>query len=232
MPNEQLAQALDQSKIDDSQSSGTPAVDRQDASTKLLIGRIQQGDEAARNELFDRYLLPVLFLVRVNLGRRLRAKLESWDIVQEVFVKSLNDLASFRYECDGAFRRHLSLIVMQVIRDKADFWRAAKRDPSREEPVAADHDSCGLPWNELPDRYFQSPSALLSLDDDLNHLADSLDVLAEESPDAWEVIVAVKLVGQSLKDVADELGTTPDAVKMRLRRGMAKLAKIYRTLQS
>jgi len=105
-------------------------------STKVLIERVQQGDTDARNELFRRYQLPVLFLVRLNLGRRLRQKVESWDLVQETLIKSLNDLQTFRFEKDNAFKRYLTVKVQQVIRDHADYWNAAKRDPACERPIA------------------------------------------------------------------------------------------------
>ena len=91
-------------------------------STRVLIERVQRGDDGARNELYRRYQLPVLFLVRVNLGRKLRQKVESWDLVQETLLKSLNDLDSFRFDRDNAFKRYLSVKVQQVIRDHADYF--------------------------------------------------------------------------------------------------------------
>ncbi len=99
--NQQLGDLLPQHQTALSALSGNPPAD--DA-TRVLLERIRQGDEEARNDLFRRYLLPVLFLVRINLGRGLRIKVESWDIVQEVFIKCLRGLDSFHYEHDGAFR--------------------------------------------------------------------------------------------------------------------------------
>lgn len=200
-------------------------------STRILIERIQGGDDTAKDELYSRFQLPVLFLVRVNLGRRLRSKLDSWDIVQETLVKSLSELENFRYEHDDAFRRFLSKKVSQVIRDHADFWSAAKRDPSREDAGFKNRDNENATPEIVDYRQNKSPSELLALDEDLSQLAEALDELSESSPDVWEVIVAVKIVGRSLRDVAEEHNSTPDAIKMKLRRGLLKLTKLIRKKQ-
>jgi DNA-directed RNA polymerase specialized sigma24 family protein len=178
----------------------------------------------------------VLFLVRVNLGRKLRSKVESWDIAQEALMKSLRDLKKFRYESDNAFRRYLSRKVQEVIRDQADYWSAGKRDVNRERDVYRSPVNAAntVAANEgIADyRNHQSPSELLCLDEDLNCLAEALDELADQAPDQWDVIVQVKLIGRALSDVAAERKTTSDAIKMKVRRGMLKLASIFRHLQS
>jgi RNA polymerase sigma factor (sigma-70 family) len=177
--------------------------------------------------------LPVLFLVRVNLGRRLRTKLESWDIVQEALLKSLSDLDSFKYEREDAFRRYLSSKVNQVIRDHADYWSAARRDPSREEPLYFQTGAGSSACDGIADfRQTKTPSEIVCLDEDLTQLAEALDELADEAPDVWDVIVAVKVVGRGIREFAEEKGISYDAAKMRLRRGMVKLARIFRKLNN
>ncbi len=204
-------------------------------STRILIERIQEGDEAARNELYNRCFVPVLFLVRVNLGRKLRAKLESWDVAQEALLKSLRDLEKFRYETNDAFRRYLSRKVVEVIRDQADYWSAAKRDVAREPSVyrTQNDEHVVAATDALVDHRLNiSPSETLCLDDDLSVLAEALDELAEQSPEQWNVVVQLKLVGRSLSDLADEYGVTKDAIKMKARRGMVKLTTIFRRMSS
>lgn len=202
-------------------------------STRILIERIQEGDGKAKDELYQRLQLPVLFLVRVNLGRRLRSKVESWDIVQEALMRSLNDLANFRYERDDAFRRYLRRKVEHVIRDQADFWSAQKRDARREVSMQRQNKRGSSDVIELPEpRPAATPSEKLVLDENLSRLAEAMDQLAEEAPETWEIVVSVKVVGSSLREVAAERETTSDAIKMKLRRGMSKLASIYRKIES
>lgn len=195
-------------------------------STQVLIERVQQGDLCARELLFERCLLPVLFLVRVNLGRKLRTKLESWDIVQETLLRTLNDLEGFRPEHSGAFRGYLAKKVEQVIHDQVDYWSAAKRDPNRE--VSAGPSSRRLVDQMIDPRQSDSPCHRLALNEDLLHLAEAMDELSATSPDDWETIVCLKLLGNSLREVAETRGTTLDAVKMKQRRAMLKLAKLHR----
>lgn len=199
-------------------------------STRILIQRIQGGDQQARELLYERCLLPVLFLVRINLGRKLRSKVESWDLAQEALLRSLADLDKFRYESSGAFRRFLSVKVEQVIRDHADYWSAAKRNPSREE-TAEDSDSYRSVEHLVDHRNPNSPSQQLRLSEELSQLAEAMDLLAEQSVDDWEMIVAIQLVGSSTKEVAEAMNLSADTVRMRSKRAMVRLAGIFRRLE-
>jgi RNA polymerase sigma factor (sigma-70 family) len=173
----------------------------------------------------------VLFLVRIRLGRKLRAKIDSWDVVQEVMLRSLRDLPTFRNEHATAFRRYLAKKVEQVIRDQADYWKARKRDPQREVALSPGDSAEASAWDVTDMRHSHTPSERLRLQEDLSQLAEAMDELAESSADDWEVLVAVKIVGTSLEELAAQRSVSVDAMKMKTRRAMLKLAHTFRRHQ-
>jgi DNA-directed RNA polymerase specialized sigma24 family protein len=62
--------------------------------TQILIERAQGGDRAALNELCARYQDRVLAAVRLRMGAKLRRKVGSSDIVQNVLMGAFCDLKS------------------------------------------------------------------------------------------------------------------------------------------
>ena len=89
--------------------------------TQILIQQVQQGNQKALEELCNRYYTRVLAAVRIRLGRKLRSKVESWDIVQDVMVDALRTIGSFEFRTEGAFLKYLNQVVRNRIRDEADY---------------------------------------------------------------------------------------------------------------
>lgn len=65
--------------------------------TRHLVVLAKDGDESALNKLWAVYGPRVLWLVRLRMGKELRSKLESMDLVQDVLVSALKDLGNFTY---------------------------------------------------------------------------------------------------------------------------------------
>jgi RNA polymerase sigma factor (sigma-70 family) len=201
------------------------------ATTQQLIGDAQRGNSDARDELYRRYALRVLFLVRVRMGPKLRLKEESGDMAQEALLKSLAGLDRFVYASDGAFIGFLAKKVEEVIRDKADYWEAQGRNPNREFPLDFSRSSGGqLPLNGMKVRGGANPRDIVARNEELDRLSRALDALREESPEYWELVVAINLEGRSFAEIAAERGITPDAVKQKSYRAKAALVRIFEGL--
>ncbi len=199
--------------------------------TQVLIEQVQQGDRNALNELCNRYLMRVLAAVRVRLGAPLRRKLESWDVVQEVMIEALRKVQSFDFRTEGAFLKYLNRVVENRIRDEADRWGAQKRDAGKEVPLGGGRSSQGPnPLNTLADRAAPTPSEVVGLHEDLSVLERAMDLLGEESPEYRELILAVKIEGQTYREIAEETGKTEDAVRMQVKRAVLALTRIFREL--
>jgi RNA polymerase sigma-70 factor (ECF subfamily) len=195
------------------------------ASTQVLLRRTQEGDKVALNDLCNRYMMRVLAAVRARLGAELRQKVESWDIVQDAMMASLKKVATFDPEREGAFLNWLAKVVENDIRDQIDFFRAGKRDHRREIPQGGPRSDDSSNPLDIPDKSgLPSPSQVLMLNEDLARLEKVMDQLPEDYRD---LIVAVKIEGQTYQEIGDALGKSADAVRMQLNRAMAVLKELF-----
>ncbi|HUY34727.1 MAG TPA: RNA polymerase sigma factor [Pirellulales bacterium] len=200
--------------------------------TRILIEQIQQGDRAALESLCERYQARVLAAVRIRLGKKLRRKTESCDLVQQVMLEAFGKVNSFEFRTEGAFMKYLNKVVENRIRDEADRWRAKRRDMNREVSIDAPRSSGSADPLDIPGTASPTPSNLLSLEEDLARLEVAMDRLGDESEEYCELIVAVKIEGQTYAELAQEHGGSPDAVRMKVRRAQAALARIYKELDA
>lgn len=199
-----------------------------EAKTQTLLLRVREGDKAALNDLYNRYVQRVLAAVRARLGPSLRKKVESWDVVQEVMLASLRAVETFEYNSEGAFIRWLSQIVENRIRDQVRLHHAECRDQRREHSLQnAKSDTDAI--IDLEDLAGNNPSQLLELNEDLTILERAMDTLSD---DAKELIVATKIEGRTYTEIARELGKSVDSVRMQSNRALAALTRAFQRFQS
>jgi len=196
-----------------------------DDKTRHLVAMAQDGDESALNRLCKVYGTRVLWIVRLRMGKELRRKLDSMDLVQDAFVSALRDLGNFTYKNEGDFLRWLSKIAENRLRDNLDRLHADKRDIRKEvqlksyEPTTGDSFVAALGPIDTT-----TPSAIMSKREDLARLAKAIDALTSEYK---EVIVLTKIEGLSYKEIAESLGKSSDAVRMLVSRAMAALSGTF-----
>ena len=193
-----------------------------DNKTQNLVTLAREGDEIALNQLCRVYAARVLWLVRLRMGKELRAKLESMDVVQDVLIYALRDLGDFTYKTEGDFVRWLSRVVENRLRDNLDKLHADKRDIRKEvrlnsHRIAAEDSLVGVA--EPVDT--TTPSAIMSKSEDFDRLARAIDAL---TPEYREVIVLAKIEGLSYREIGGRLGKSADAVRMLVSRAMGALS--------
>ena len=98
-----------------------------DENTLILWQKARDGDRDAYDRLFARCSDRTIMFIRARLGSRLRASVESRDVLQDAYLAAHRDFASFEYTGEGAFGRWLRSIIENRIRDLGDYWRAKKR---------------------------------------------------------------------------------------------------------
>lgn len=197
-------------------------------STHALLLRFHDGDNAALNELYGRYVGRVLAIVRARLGAELRQRVESWDIVQDAMLASLRGIGTFDYTSEGAFLKWLGQIVENRIRDQLDHHRAARRDHRLEKPLEIPRSPGSAAPLEIPEKTgFPTPSQVLQHSEDLLRLERAMDRLPVETR---ELIIAVQLEERTYQEIADDTGKTPDAVRMQVKRAMDQLSRVFHEL--
>lgn len=193
--------------------------------TQRLVALGKTGDESALERLCSVYGERVRRIIRLRMGKELRSRLESMDLVQDTFIAALRDLEGFTYTNEGDFLRWLSKIAENRLRDNLKKFRAHKRDIRKEMSLnnygRGTHDSCVKmpgPVNST------TPSMIMFRREELDKLEGALDKL---KPEYREVIVLTKIEGLSSKELGERLGKRPGAVRMLLSRAMAELSRAF-----
>lgn len=197
--------------------------------TQRLITLAQNGNQSALDQLFKRYNERVLQRVRIFIGPELRTKLESVDIVQEVFISVLRDLNNFTYKNEGDLLRWISKIIEHRLQDNSDKIHAKKRDARKEIPLNNNRSSTQDTFVGIPGPVdTTTPSLIMSRREDWNKLEKAMDKL---KPEHREVIKLTKMNELSYKEVADRLGKSSEAVRTLLARALTALSRSFEQIE-
>jgi RNA polymerase sigma-70 factor (ECF subfamily) len=179
------------------------------AETRELFERARGRGPEAVNAFYERCARKLLPLIRLRLGRTLRAEMESRDILQVVLCKSIERLDQVKDP--SAVMGWLARMAENEIRDQADFHRRERRDAARRSPI---EDAASVP---APVRQALS---LVIVSEEMERLERALESL----PDAQrEIILLRKLEELTFPEIAARTGKSEDACRMAFSRAMAAL---------
>jgi RNA polymerase sigma-70 factor (ECF subfamily) len=178
-------------------------------STAQLLSALQDGNDTAREILFDRYLGRLQRWARGRLPLGARDLMNTDDLVQQTLSNVLAKVDSFEPKHAGGFQGYLRQTILNLIRDQAR--RAARRPIT----VIDDNFETMAALNESPleaaigketlERYERALANLRSSDRDL-------------------VIANVEL-SFDYEEIAREFGkSTPNAARMAVSRALRRLA--------
>jgi DNA-directed RNA polymerase specialized sigma24 family protein len=120
------------------------------AASDELLQRARNGDGEAAGVLFERHVGPLRLYVRHRLGRALAARVEVDDVVQETFLRALQDLARDSRIGEYAFSRTLCMLARHVLADAARAARRLKRDARHVRLDRSGWTRAGLAESALP----------------------------------------------------------------------------------
>ena len=184
----------------------------------VLLREARQGSREALGELYARYGTRLQAFIRMRLGRDLRARVESRDILQATLLKSFERLAQFEGSDGATLMGWLMRIAENEIRDQADFQHRQRRDVAADLPI----DAGGI---DVAARVRSALSDAV-MNEEAERLGAALEAL---DPDHREVIVLRKLEELSFREVAARMGRSEDACRMLLARAMVALTVQMRT---
>lgn len=185
------------------------------ADSSGLLHAARVGDEAALATLLERHLPVLRGFVRLQIGSFLRARETESDVVQSVCMEVLRRGERLEFRGEAAFRSWLYHAVLLKVRDHERHWRAHKRNPENGAEVRDDR--------ELAEVYHSvSPSRNAIAIEDLQRVEEAFSRLPEHYARA---LVLQRIVGLDLNAIAAELGRTPAATEVLLRRAQVRLAR-------
>jgi RNA polymerase sigma-70 factor (ECF subfamily) len=190
--------------------------------TEELVERAARGDDAARHLLLARHRDRLKRMVAVHLDRRLAARVDPSDIVQEALLDAHRELS------DYLRRRPLPLYpwLRQLAWERLLKWhrahiRAQKRSVGREQPgdLALPEESAVLLAHRLI-AAGTSPSRRLIRDELRQRVRAALETM---TPRDREVLVMRHLEEMTAAEIAAALGITERAAKARHTRALERL---------
>jgi len=179
--------------------------------SRELLDDAKSGSRDALNQLYERCAGRLLAFIRLRLGRDLRSRLESRDILQATLLKSLERVGELRGTETRSVMAWLARIAEHEIHDCADFHHRQRRDAARE--TALDTDA------PLP-ALTRSALSRVILDEQSKRLESALESLSAAHR---EIILLRKFEELSFAEIGQRLGKTEDACRMLLARAMTAL---------
>lgn len=189
-------------------SSDSKGDTREIEPTVDVIRRIKSGDVDAREELLRRFLPLLRRWAHGRLPRQIRDLNDTDDLVQVTLVKALQRLDEFDSSGPGAFLAYLRMALLNQVRDEI---RRHQRRPEHSEIDTEIGDSDApaiidqLVGSERVQAYEQALAAL---------------------PKRQQGLIVMRVeFGMSYPEIAAEVGSTPDAVRVMVARAILQLSR-------
>jgi RNA polymerase sigma-70 factor (ECF subfamily) len=197
---------------------------RQGPDTEELLRRAQAGDPAARQQLLTRHRPRLQRMVARRMDRRLAARFDPSDVVQEALADAAGRLSDYRQRRPLPFYPWLWRLAWErLVGLHRRHVRAGKRSVTREEAGVL----------ELPeDSALELAARLAASASPSNHLLREelrqrvRQALSRLAPRDREVLVLRHLEQLSTRQVAAALGLTEPAVKARHIRALERLHRL------
>ena len=189
-----------------------------------LLRLAKRGDDIARGELLEGFRTYLELLARVEIGRRLQAKIDVADVVQETFLEAHRNFGNFRGDSEAEFagwlRSILSARVSNLVRH---YVTTQGRDLRREQPMEINVDQSSVLLDRGLWAQQSSPSQAAQRRERGVLLAEALDRLPR---DYREVVILRHLEELTFPEVAERMKRTVDSVQKLWVRALANLRRM------
>jgi RNA polymerase sigma-70 factor (ECF subfamily) len=188
-----------------------------------LLDALHRGDTAAAAERLGRYRDWLRLLAQVQLERRLQAKFDASDVVQQALLEACRALPQFRGSTEAELLAWLRQVLAHALAHEVRRYRGTQqRDAGREVSLEGELAESSRRLNDLLAAPDPSPSHQAVQREQGVVLAD---VLARLPDDYRDVIVLRDLEGLSHEEVARRMDRSVGAVRMLWVRALARLRR-------
>jgi RNA polymerase sigma-70 factor (ECF subfamily) len=175
----------------------------------------------------ERFRSYLVLLARARLDRKVQAKLDASDVVQQTLLEAHQAIESFRGESVAAQAAWLRQILARNLANAVRDLNRDKRDVSRERSLQATLDESASQLEGWLAADQSTPSQQAERHERALLLAQALAELPEQQREA---VVLRHFHGCSLVEIAEELSTTTAAVTGLLHRGLKNLRQALHQL--
>jgi RNA polymerase sigma-70 factor (ECF subfamily) len=190
-----------------------------DESFAELMGRLRSGEDAAAREVFGRFARRLVGLARSHLDLRIARKVDPEEVVQSAYKSFFIRQRDGQLEVgswDGLWGL-LTLITLRKCADRAEHYRAARRDVTREQTGGAE-DTPPL-WAQAVDREPEPFEAAV--------LAETVAALFRNAYDEDEkAVLELSLQGCSSAEISAKLGRAERSVRRMRERIRTRLERM------
>ncbi len=189
--------------------------------TEQLLACAAEGDQAALGQLLERHRQRLRHMIALRLDRRLQARLDPSDVLQETLAEAARRLVDYVQRRPLPFYPWLRQLAWErLVQLHRRHVRTSKRSVRREQAGLSLSDESAL---ALADRLVSrgsSPSDRLRRSEQSRRVQA---ILAQLSESDREILVLRYLEHLSTQEIAAVLGLTPAGVKTRQLRALQRL---------
>lgn len=172
--------------------------------TRALFHRVQEGDEDAAREVFQRYLGRLVALARSRMSERLGQKLDADDVIQSAFRSFFVRAREGQYAIEraGDLWSLLAAITKHKLLKKAEHFRQQKRNIAQDRPLAS------FASRDVAIEFEQGPS-----EEEAVALSDELEFLMRELTPLQRQMLEMRLQGQPIPEIAEAVQRSERTVR-------------------
>ena len=190
-----------------------------------LIEAARGGDQAVLGQLLASYQNYLRLLARIEIGRRLRGKVDASDVVQETFLEAHRHFLNFEGHAGGQFTQWLRAILATTLANTVRRYLGTQaRDLRLERELAADLDQSTCALGQILVDPHSSPSQQVMRGEQSLIVAEAMARLPE---DYQSVLVLRHLEGLTFPQVAERMGRSLDSVEKLWLRGLTRLKREF-----
>ncbi len=191
-----------------------------------LLQEALKGDDAARGALLETYRHYLELIARVEIGRRLRTKVDVSDMVQETFLEAHRGFDAFRGGEDREFAAWLrGILAVRIALAVRRYLGTQGRDLRRERGLEIDLDQSSRAVDRGLIALQSTPSERAVRHEQGMLLAAALAQLPDDYRD---VIVLRHLEELTFPEVAERMERSLDSVQKLWVRGLARLRQLMK----
>jgi RNA polymerase sigma-70 factor, ECF subfamily len=202
--------------------TGRPSAPADEAA---LVLRLREGHREALGELFSLHRQRIWRMIRFRMDRRLAARIDPDDVLQEAFLAARTRIENFLAEPHGSFFVWLRMIALQTLFDQHRHhigaeMRNAARDVRLDQPDPGNTSLCLAAQLAGSITSPSQAAAGLEMQQRLEQAIDSMAALDQE------IIAMRHFEDLTNLESAEALGISPTAASNRYVRAIARLKEI------